>query len=334
VPRRRLLPRSARAGLPALALCSLALAHPAQAQRALAARSVGRGEALLRAGRVADAESAFYLAASQAPRDPAARLALGRYLAARGALRVGAVLMEEARYFGADSAAVARELAPVYLRLADFAALASLPRTPLSAPERERAAWLRDHPSAVLGDDSVTVAFAGGGPIGIGTFRAVVGADTVMVAVDPGVSGWVLDPALARSAGVRLFGTGPVVAGRTVGAADVRLGARGVTRVPVRFERTRAAPPRGAPAPLARVGLDALGAFAPTFDTGAGVLTLRRDGRVRRGAGDRLAVLLASDGAYVPHVEGLVPLARAGDVRPAGRRWTFDRRRGEIVVER
>src|ERR687893_510978 len=72
-----------------------------------------------------------------------ARLALGRYLAARGALKVGAVLMEEARFFGGDAAAVAVSLAPIYARLGDFRALTSLPASPLGRAERARAEWLR-----------------------------------------------------------------------------------------------------------------------------------------------------------------------------------------------
>ena len=63
---------------------------------------VARADTLLIAGRIFAAESLYYVAVRRGPRDPAARLALGRYLAQRGALKVGAVLMEEARYFGGD----------------------------------------------------------------------------------------------------------------------------------------------------------------------------------------------------------------------------------------
>ena len=301
-----------------------------------------RGDLMLRAGRVRAAETQFYAAARHRPRDPRARLALGRYLAARGALRVGAVLLEEARYFGGDSAAVARELAPVYARLDDYAALIALPRSPLSAAERERAAWLRDHPPAVVGDDSVTVAFApapGAGPV-IGTFRALVGGEAVTIAVDASIAGWVLDPAMGQAAATRLFGAATVVPGRTVGVADVRIGRLSLVNVPVRFGPAPAAAAVRRPPELAavRVGLDVLGAFAPTFDAGAAVLTLRGDGRVRgarRGAA-RVPAVLSTDGVYVPAGDALVSLATARGRRvvPEARRWTFDRRRGEIVVER
>jgi hypothetical protein len=86
-----------------------------------------------------------------------------------------------------------------------------------------------------------------------------------------------------------------------------------------------------------RVGLDALGALAPTFDAGAGVLTLRGSGRVRppRTAA-HLPALVASDGVYVPAGGGLVSLGSAAGRRavPAARRWTYDGRRGEVVLER
>lgn len=298
---------------------------------------VARGDALIRRGRVLAAESLYYDAAARAPRDPRARLALGRYLAARGALRVGAVLLEEARYFGADSAAVARELAPVYARIGDYAALAALPHSPLSGPERARAAWLRDHPPATAGDDSATLAFAPPSDAGaLGTFRAWLGGDSITVAVDPSVVGWVIDASLA--ARLRPFGDGR-------GVADLRLGGIALDRAPVRVatgppaERRarRRRGERSAKASAARVGLDALGAFAPSFDAAAGVLTLRRDGRVRRVAGLRLPALLDAGGEVHAGTNGALaslatPAGRA--LLPAAARWTFDARRGEIVVER
>jgi hypothetical protein len=319
-------------------------------------RLVARGDALLRRGDVGGAESMYYAAAARAPRDPAARLALGRYLAARGALRVGAVLLEEARFFGADTAVVARELAPVYGRLADYAALAALHRSPLGRAERDRAGWLRDHPPAVEGADSVTVAL--GAPPGdgtVGTFRATVGTDTLTVAVDPGITGWLFAAPIDGAGTLRRFGSTDARGAPAV--ADVRIGGLALTRVAVRLAPagSRAAAPgserrasgrrgrrsRGgasgpAPTVAARVGLDALGALAPTFDPAAGVLTLRRDGRVRRVRGERTPLLLLGDSAYVPADGRLVGLARAtgGTLLPPGSRWTYDRRRGEIVVER
>ena len=68
-----------------------------------------RADTLLQAGRWNDAESAFYAQSERSPRDPIARAALGRYLAMKGALRIGIVLIDEARQFGLDPA-IARDL--------------------------------------------------------------------------------------------------------------------------------------------------------------------------------------------------------------------------------
>jgi hypothetical protein len=101
--------------------------------------------------------------------------------------------------------------------------------------------------------------------------------------------------------------------------------------------RLAAGPPPAPGVPRVRVGLDALGVLAPTFDAGAGVLTLRGSGRVRapRSAA-HLPAVVAPDGVYVPVDAGLVSLGSAAGRRavPAARRWTYDGRRGEVLVER
>jgi hypothetical protein len=69
-----------------------------------------RADSLLDAGRWSEAEELLYAAARTRPRDPIARARLGRYLAMKGALRPGLVLVEEAEEFGL-TAATARALA-------------------------------------------------------------------------------------------------------------------------------------------------------------------------------------------------------------------------------
>lgn len=59
-------------------------------------------DSLLADGRWAEAEAAYYLQAERAPRNPAARAALGRFIAMKGAVRPGMVLIAEARKFGLD----------------------------------------------------------------------------------------------------------------------------------------------------------------------------------------------------------------------------------------
>src|SRR5690242_539028 len=79
--------------------------------------SIVQADSLFASARVSAAESLYYAASSARPRDAVARAALGRYLASRGALRIGAVLLEEARQFGGDTASIARSLAPIYASL-------------------------------------------------------------------------------------------------------------------------------------------------------------------------------------------------------------------------
>src|SRR5687768_11679768 len=114
-PRRRAL-------VGATALLLAATPDPSSAQRAptpTRQSELARADALLKAGRVEAAEALYYREARRRPRDPAARMALGRYLASRGATRIGAVLIEEARFFGANPAVAALHLAPIYARLGD-----------------------------------------------------------------------------------------------------------------------------------------------------------------------------------------------------------------------
>ncbi len=61
-----------------------------------------RADALLDAGRWSEAEDAYYAQSRARPRDPASRAALGRYLAMKGAVLPGTVLIDEARQFGLD----------------------------------------------------------------------------------------------------------------------------------------------------------------------------------------------------------------------------------------
>lgn len=62
-----------------------------------------RADVLLDAGLWPQAEEAFYAQSRQRPRSPAPRAALGRYLAMKGAVLPGTILMEEALKFGLDS---------------------------------------------------------------------------------------------------------------------------------------------------------------------------------------------------------------------------------------
>jgi hypothetical protein len=72
-----------------------------------------RADALLEEGRWSEAEALFYSQAERASRDPVARAALGRFVAMKGAVRPGMVLIEEARQFGLDPVTARALIAPL-----------------------------------------------------------------------------------------------------------------------------------------------------------------------------------------------------------------------------
>jgi hypothetical protein len=82
----------------------------AYAQRAQLPRT--RADKLLESGLWPQAEEAYYAQSRVQPRDPVARAELGRYLAMKGAVLPGTVLIEEAMQFGLDSALGQRLLRP------------------------------------------------------------------------------------------------------------------------------------------------------------------------------------------------------------------------------
>lgn len=302
---------------------------------------LARADALLKSGRVEAAEAIYYREARRRPRDPAARLALGRYLASRGATRVGAVLIEEARFFGASPALAALHLAPLYARLGDYKALALLPAAPLSASERMRAEWLAKNPSTVVGPESLTVALAppeDETPGGLGTVVVTIDGQPIAAEIDPTVIGLVLDTSRARTPGARVFVTSPTTA---AGAMTVQAGSPAIpavvqrahvgtltfTNLPVSLEPM-------ASATRARIGLDLLGRFSPTFHPNSGRLVLRRSGKVPRLLpGERVPLLVEPRTSWV--VWGGRPEPLSGEAvtrRLRTARWTLDMKRGEIVL--
>jgi hypothetical protein len=298
------------------------LPRAAQAQELLA-----RADSLMNAGRVFAAESIFYYMVRRDPRDPAARLALGRYLAARGALKVGAVLMEEARYFGGDPAVVATALAPVYEQLGDYASLAALPASPLDYAERRRAEWLRDHPPGVAGPDSAVAPYEVNDTHLLGEVTLGIGADSVRAVIEGRVHGLVLDTSWIRRDGfVRFAARGERNPQKVAAVArEVRVGEMTLTNVPVRFEPLRAS---------AILGLDVLGDLAPTFNPAVGRMLLRRNGQVPEAApGFRIPTLATDAGVFVVKTETIFPVGHP-DIQQYLRHheWTLNPERGEIIV--
>jgi tetratricopeptide (TPR) repeat protein len=98
-----------RVALAASLLAGLAEGSAAQS----AALPASRADALLDAGRWADAGDVLYADARSHPRDPEARTRLGRYLAMKGALRPGLVLVDEAVEFGLSTETARALAAPI-----------------------------------------------------------------------------------------------------------------------------------------------------------------------------------------------------------------------------
>lgn len=319
----------ARTALGRVALLGCIAAASVLPARAESQELLARADTLLTVGRVFAAESIYYYMVRRDPRNPAARLALGEYLAERGALKVGAVLMEEARYFGGDPATVARSLAPVYEKLGDYRSLAALPGSPLTYAERRRAEWLRDHPPAVTGPDSAIAPYEVNDTHLLGEVMIGIGGDSVRAVIEARVQGVVLDTSWIRTEGLVRFASRGERDPRYVAAVarEVRVGDITFTNVPVRFE------PQRVPG-AAILGLDVLGALAPTFHPAAGKMLLRKSGRVSDDApGFRIPTLDNESGVFVVKTETIFPIGHPDVQRVLRyREWTFNPARGEIIV--
>ena len=280
-------------------------------------------DSLLAEGKLAAAESAYYAEARARPRSPTARAALGKFLAARGGTRAGAVLIDEARFFGGDSAALARALVPLFVRLGDYKELAALQPNVLTPAERARARWLALRPSEARLRDSVVILSyrAMGDGRGIGTVIVRLGKTEFPAVIDPRVSGLVL-PSAAR-ADVRTFGA----QGRnTLAVAEtLRIGGVVFANVPVLL---------GNPDEPVRVGFDVLSQYFPGFDPAKGILTLRRVGRRSPSpAGIRVPALFDDNGLRLLIGGRWHPsTAASASMLLATRRWIWDWKLGDVVL--
>jgi hypothetical protein len=290
-----------------------------------------RADSLLREGAIARAESMYYAAVRARPRDPQARWELGRYLVSRGALRVGATLVEEAVRFGLDPAAGAATLAPVYLQIGEYHALATLPGSSLGAGELARARWLVEHPPRVVAPDSIVAAsyhpvFTDGA---VGTLPVRINGRTVEATITARVHGLVIADTTAVARLLRRYPAGDVASRGVPAVADsVGLGRLSISNAPVTIASGLAAP--------AMIGIDAFTQYAPRFDPRAGRMLLHPTG----------VPIAAPNGATVLPtlaVESDVLIARGGGwaslTSPVlgsllgDRRWTVDAKRGRIIVE-
>jgi hypothetical protein len=296
------------------------------------AQSVHVADSLLERGRLDRAESLYYAAARVHPRDPQARWALGRFLAARGAQRVAVTLFEEALQFGGEAATISADLAPLYLSLGDYHALSALPASPLTSAERARVVWLTSHPTRFVAPDSVLTALlkSSADSSYLGRLPVRVNGRVVDAFVDVSSRGIILSDSMATASRVRTFAEKSSQRGRStlVAAADsVGIGRLVVTNAPVTVAPIKVP---------AIVGLDVLARFAPTFDPRAGRVTLRVSGSVESAPASAtvLATLVKPADWLVLEANGWLSMREATiGTLLRDRRWTLDAKRGLIVLE-
>ncbi|MGH7619287.1 MAG: tetratricopeptide repeat protein, partial [Gemmatimonadaceae bacterium] len=278
------------------------------------------------------AESLYYAAVRVRPRDPAARFALGRFLAERGAQRVAVPLFEEALQFGGDATTIGAELAPLYLALGEYQALATLPSSPLTSGEKARASWLEAHPTRFIAPDSVLVAsyrdVTADGYLGRIPIR--VNGRAVDALIEPTNRGLVLSDSAAGVLHVRMFveKEGQRERGAFPAAADsLGIGRLSITNAPLSVAPIKVP---------ATIGLDALARFAPTFDPRAGRVTLRVSGSVEPPPPSALSLstLVKPNDWLVLEANGWLSLREPAIARLLHeKRWTVDAKRGQLVLE-
>lgn len=293
-------------------------------------------DSLLEHGSIVKAESVLYAAVRVHPHDPVARRDLGSYLVQRGAPRVGMTLFEEAERFGAEPRAVSHLLAPIYLSLGEYHALATLPSSPLTRGELERARWLDAHPTTIAAPDTVLTAVyhKTTEPGYLGHVAIRVNGRPLDAVISVRARGIVVSESNPAAHGLRHFAAASpkerITSGAPAVADSLGIGRVSVVHYPVTLERL-------GPGVDGVIGLDVLGRFAPTFDPRTDRATLRTNGRVEPKTTDADAYptritegdfLVLRDGAWVsaalPQMTRLL----------SEHRWTLDARRGQIVVER
>lgn len=277
-------------------------------------------ELAIAVGRLDLAEEALYERARRWPREPSARGELGAFLAARGRFLVGATLLEEARYFGADSSVVEARLFEVYRWAGQYARAAALASVRMPAAERE--AYQRAGIALAAGPDSSVVPLAPNELQGLGRIRITVAGVDLDADISTTASGLLLPATVRTFSAVTTIGA---QGDTTIAVGTLTIG--GVTLGPVPL---RLAPRIG----VARVGLDVLSQLMPTFDPGRRALVVRA--APVQVEGRRLAVLLGFPGVTFVKAEGAGPVAlhaAAGRAALRGVRWTFDVNGGAIVLD-
>jgi hypothetical protein len=315
---------------------SAAMAMSASVSGSARAQSIHVADSLLEIGALTRAESEYYAAVRVRPRDPTARWALGRFLVARGAPRVGATLFEEALQFGGEPSLIVADLAPVYLALGMYHELAALPSSSLNSAERERARWLDAHPTRLISPDSIVIVNYGSSPSGdIGRVTIQVNGRAVEATISPRVQGLVISDTSVVAGKLRRFDANdgrPASRGSSIPAVADSIGIGGVTyrNFPVAIQSL-------GNKSQAIVGFDLMARFAPTFDSRARRITLRVGGTLTAPPknADTYATLLTPSDLRILQSRGWVSAGNTHMLPTlTDHRWTFDTRRGQLIVER
>lgn len=277
-------------------------------------------ELAIAAGRLDDAERILFENSRRAPREPSARGALGAFLAARGKLLVGATLLEEAMFFGGDSAAIQGRLFEIYRWAGLYDRAAALQHSRASQVERD--AMARAGRAAAGGEREATVPMAPNEGLGIGRITLNVAGERVEADIQPLATGLVLPATL------QLFGAIEVIGahGDTTFGVARAISIGGVTLGPVPVALISSLR-------TARFGLDMLSLLQPTFDARVQTLTLRSQ-PIEIG-GRFVPALLGFPGLSIVSREGEGPLGlqtAGGRSALRGVRWTLDVSGGAVIV--
>jgi len=292
------------------------------------AQSLRAADSLIQHGSVERGESLYYAAVRGHPRDPEARLALGRYLAERGATRVGVTLVEEAVQFGLARETAAPILAPMYDELEEYTDLLALPAGTVSAAERDRARWLAAHPPrTIAGDSTVMMAYTArpnGASLGTVTLR--VNGRPLTMAISPTGRGISISESAANAVKAHRF---PASAAHSVVASvdSIGLSRVAVTNVPVSIDAQTGGVD-------GTVTLEFLARFTPTFEPAANRVTLRVGGTAPRFAGNHFPLMDTAGDLAIVQAGGWAPLRLPQmSAMLRERRWTLDLKHGQLIVQ-
>ena len=320
-----------------------------------------RAESLLARGRLAAAEKELYAAVDAAPRAPAARGELARYLASRARFTIAEVLFAEALRFGADTASIAQALmtiAPWHAEVdrrripgvrlpaaeaaREGARLAARAATndasqgtsrnrlpPTAGTTADAAATAGGDSPAEMDTATVVFSFANDDRV-LGRFELRGRNGTVRATLDPRVNGLLLHSADDAALVPTRFGASG--RGAPLLVRELWIGTRRLRGVEARVDPD-------VPAGEVRLGLDVLWALHPVFDEPRGTMMLpagSAPGRAPNGA-RQIPFARSFPGVWHVPAPGLVPSpieSARGRALLAGSKWRFDPEQATVIVER